>query len=179
LTADSETVRQLRAGHDSLGDLHERDWDRRFLVRPAGPRGDVEYAWPPCELYPEGGTAPGEPEVLDAGVELDRFGSEDGRVFAAAGTPYAQRSLPPSHVDLDYRRYRVVTPVPVWRAVSAAWFAQPGGGVRYRTTRSALELVALGHLEDITEDTTEDITEDITEDTTESTSGDSTEEGTP
>ncbi|TDP93662.1 TNT domain-containing protein [Labedaea rhizosphaerae] len=150
LTSESAVVQDLLTGHDSLGELHERDWDRKFLVRPAGPEGDAEYAWPPGELYPEGGTAPGEPEVLDAGTVLDRFGREDGRVFAAAGTPFAQRALPPSHVDLEYRRYRVVEPIPVWRSVSAAWFAQPGGGVRYRSTRSAAELVALGHLEDVT-----------------------------
>jgi hypothetical protein len=42
----------------------------------------------------------------------------------------------------------------VWRAVSAAWFAQPGGGVRYRATHSAQELVALGHLADITREDT-------------------------
>jgi nicrotizing toxin Mtb-like protein len=154
LNAGDEVVQDLLTGHDTLGELHERDWDRKFLVRPAGPHGDVEYAWPPCELYPEGGTAPGEPEVLDVGTVIDRFGREDGRVFAAVETPFAQRSLPPSHVDLAYRRYRVVTPIPVWRSLSAAWFAQPGGGVRYRTTRSVAELVALGHLEDVTREAT-------------------------
>jgi hypothetical protein len=70
-------------------------------------------------------------------------------VFAADGTAFAQRSLPPAHKDGGYRRYRVVRPLPVWRAVSAAWFGQPGGGVRYRTTHSAIELVALGYLEEI------------------------------
>ena len=152
LAPESPAVQELLRNHDPLGELHERDWDRRFLVRPAGPQGDVEYAWPPGELYPEGGSAPGEPEVLDAGTLIDRFGGEDGRVFAAADTPFPQRSLPPSHVDLGYHRYRVVAPIPVWRAVSAAWFAQPGGGVRYRTTRSAAELVALGHLEAVSDE---------------------------
>jgi hypothetical protein len=71
-------------------------------------------------------------------------------VFAAAGTPFAQRSLPPAHLEHGYRCYRVLRPVPVWRSVSAAWFAQSGGGVRYRTTHSALELVALGYLADVT-----------------------------
>ena len=149
-------VTELTAGHDPLGGEHERDWDRRYQVRfgsvtAEGIRPDwLEFAWPPGEQYPEGGSADGEAEVLDEGAEIDRFGPPDGRVFAAAGTAFAQRSLPPAHLDLGYRRYRVLRPLPVWRAVSAAWFAQPGGGIRYRTTHSAIELVALGYLADIT-----------------------------
>ncbi|MGQ0838393.1 glycohydrolase toxin TNT-related protein [Actinokineospora sp.] len=142
----------LAEGHDPLGGQHERDWDRRFLVRPADPDTQLptEYAWPPGELYPEGGTAPGEPEVLRTDVVLDRFGTADGRVFAADGTRFAARSLPPAHLDAGYHRYRVLRPLPVWRALSAPWFAQPGGGERYRTTQSAADLVALGYLTEIT-----------------------------
>ncbi|WP_116110955.1 TNT domain-containing protein [Amycolatopsis ruanii] len=139
---------ELLAGYDPLGGLHERDWDRRFL---AGKRREVpEYAWPPGELYPEGGAAEGEPEVLAEGAVLDRFGDPRGRVFAPAGTPFARRSLPPSARTAGYRRYRVLRDTPVWRAVSAPWFGQPGGGERYRATYSADELVTLGYLADIT-----------------------------
>lgn len=156
LGSTTPEVAALTEGHDPLGGENERDWDRRYLVRfgsvtahGISPEG-VEFAWPPGEQYPEGGSAEGEAEVLDEGTEIDRFGRWDGRVFAAAGTPFAQRSLPPAQLDSGYRRYRVVRPVPVWRAVSAAWFAQPGGGVRYRTTHSAMELLALGYLADVT-----------------------------
>jgi hypothetical protein len=155
LTADHPTVHNLLADHDPLGGSHERDWDRRYLVRLGSvtahgisPEG-LEYNWPTSEQYPEGGSASGEPEVLDEGTVIDRFGTPHGRVFAADGTPFAQRSLPPPHKDTGFRRYKVVKPLPVWRAVSAAWFGQPGGGVRYRTTHSAVELVALGYLEEI------------------------------
>jgi hypothetical protein len=155
ITADHPTVQALLENHDPLGDISERDWDRRYLVRlgsvtPQGisPEG-LEYNWPTSEQYPEGGSAPGEPETLAEDAVIDRFGSPHGRVFAADGTAFAQRSLPPAHKDGGYRRYRVVRPLPVWRAVSAAWFGQPGGGVRYRTTHSAIELVALGYLEEI------------------------------
>ncbi|MGH3760916.1 glycohydrolase toxin TNT-related protein [Actinophytocola sp.] len=158
LPADSPRVTELAAGHDPLGGENERDWERRYLVRfgsvtPHGiSREGVEFAWPPGEQYPEGGSAEAEAEVLEEGAELDRFGRWEGRVFAAAGTPFAQRSLPPAHLELGYRRYRVLRPLPVWRAMSAAWFAQTGGGIRYRTTHSAMELVALGYLADITAD---------------------------
>jgi hypothetical protein len=81
---------------------------------------------------------------------LDRFGDPVGGVFAADGTPYPQRSLPPDHQAYGYHRYRVDLPLPVWYTVSAAWFGQPGGGVRYRITHSVTELVALGYLTDVT-----------------------------
>jgi hypothetical protein len=155
LTADHPTVQALLDNHDPLGGGNERDWDRRYLVRLGSvtahgisPEG-LEYNWPTSEQYPEGGSAAGEPETLQEGTVIDRFGDPHGRVFAADGTPFAQRSLPPAHKDLGYRRYQVTKPLPVWRAVSAAWFGQPGGGVRYRTTHSAAELVALGYLEEI------------------------------
>ena len=138
---------ELTEGHDPLGGLHEREWDRKFLLPVAGA---VEYAWPPGELYPEGGCAEGEPVLLAEGTLLDRFGDATGRVFAAGGTSFPRRSLPPAHLDGGYRRYRVLRELPMWRAVSAGWFGQPGGGVRYRAVYSAAELVLLGYLADST-----------------------------
>lgn len=147
-------MQALLENHDPLGGSHERDWDRRYLVRLGSvtahgisPEG-LEYNWPISEQYPEGGSASGEPEVLPEDTVIDRFGTPHGRVFAQDSTPFAQRSLPPAHKDTGYRRYKVIKPLPVWRAVSAAWFGQSGGGVRYRTTHSAAELVALGYLEE-------------------------------
>ena len=112
--------------------------------------GQFEFAWPPGESYPEGGSAAGEPEILGVGTVIDRFGSPRGRVFSAEGTSFARRSLPPDYLDAGYRKYRVLKDLPVWRSVSAPWFGQPGGGERYRATHSAIELVALGYLEDVT-----------------------------
>jgi Tuberculosis necrotizing toxin len=154
LDRDAEPVRTLTTDYDPLGGMHEREWDRRFLVREADPERHVraEYAWPPGEAYPEGGCGPDtlEPVVLEPGAVLDRFGDPAGRVFVADGTPYPQRSLPPDHQAHGYHRYHVDLPLPVWYTVSAAWFGQPGGGVRYRTTHSVTELVALGYLTDVT-----------------------------
>jgi hypothetical protein len=155
ITADHPTVQTLLENHDPLGGCHERDWDRRYLVRLGSvtahgisPEG-LEYNWPTSEQYPEGGSATGEAETLPENTIIDRFGTPHGRVFAEDSTSFTQRSLPPAHKDAGYRRYRVTKPIPVWRAVSAAWFGQPGGGIRYRTTHSAVELVALGYLEEI------------------------------
>lgn len=135
----------LLDGYDPQAGMHERDWDRRFLVRADPP----EYAWPPGELFPEGGYEAGQPGVLAEGVELDRFGTPEGRVLSELGTPFAERSLPPAALDAGYHRYRVVRELPVWFTLSAEWFGQPGGGVRYRTTYPVAELVALGYLEEV------------------------------
>jgi hypothetical protein len=156
LSAGHSEVRVLSEGHDPLGGQHERDWDRRYLVRLGSVTADgissegKEYAWPPGERYPEGGTAPGDPELLAEGTVIDRFGSPEGRVFSAEDTAFARRSLPPELRNDGYHRYRVTRALPVWRTVSAPWFAQPGGGERYRTTYSAIELLAMGYLADIT-----------------------------
>ncbi|MEU7528893.1 TNT domain-containing protein [Saccharothrix sp. NPDC042600] len=135
----------LLDGYDPLAGMHERDWDRRFLVRADPP----EYAWPPGELFPEGGYEAGQPGVLAVGVELDRFGTPEGRVLSELGTPFAERSLPPAALDAGYHRYRVVRELPVWFTLSAEWFGQRGGGVRYRTTHAVAELVAFGYLEEV------------------------------
>lgn len=145
-------VGHLAEGYDPLGGLHERDWERRFLVRPADERGRAEYAWPPGERYPEGGAADGEPDVLAPGTLIDRIGTPEGRVFFADATAFAARSLPPDQLSARLRRYRVARPLPAWRTAAAPWFAQRGGGIRLRTTRSAVELAALGYLVEITED---------------------------
>lgn len=154
LAADHPVIEALLAGYDSLAGMHERDWDRRYLVKPD--EKAPEYAWPPGERHPEGGCDDGEPVLLDEGELIDRFGSDAGRVFAAAGTPFARRSLPPAHREAGYRRYRVLRRLPMWRAISASWFGQPGGGVRYRAVHSAAELVHLGCLADITDEDSED-----------------------
>jgi hypothetical protein len=137
----------LVEGYDPLGGENERDWDRRFLVRAGTDERRAEYAWPPGELFPEGGCDAGEAVVLEPGVVIDRFGTPEGRVFSADRTPFPQRSLPPEHLDAGYRRYRVLAPLPMWQTISAAWFGQAGGGVRYRSVYPAADLVALGYLE--------------------------------
>src|SRR5882762_8149159 len=55
----ADEIAELAEGYDPLGgeQEHERDWDRRFLVRPATDDANAEYAWPPGELFPEGGCA--------------------------------------------------------------------------------------------------------------------------
>jgi hypothetical protein len=141
---------ELVAHHRPFGELNELEWERTYLARP-GANGTADgYVWPPAEQFPEGGVEPGEPVVLEPDTVLDRFGDSSGWVLAPRGTVFAQRCLPPTYRDREYRRYRVTRPLPVWQAVSAPWFAQPGGGVRYRTTYPVADLIALGHLVEVT-----------------------------
>ncbi|WP_442792258.1 TNT domain-containing protein [Amycolatopsis sp. NBC_01307] len=119
-------------------------WIRRFVLGD-GPLGP-EYAWPPGEQYPDGSLYRAVPVMVPVDTVLDRFGPAYGRVFAADGTPFGERSLPPGTRDAEYRRYVVVRKVPMWRSESAHWFGQVGGGTRYRALLGADELVTLGYL---------------------------------
>lgn len=79
---------------------------------------------------------PGSPAVLPAGCLVDRFGGDHGRSLFVAGTPYAERSLPPelldgTRVDLGLRTFLVRDDVPVVAGTVAPWFGQPGGAVRF------------------------------------------------
>ncbi|MGW5648361.1 TNT domain-containing protein [Saccharopolyspora sp. NPDC003752] len=135
---------ELAVDHEPFGELGEQEWQREFLRR------DGEFAWPPAERFPEGGVEPAEPVVLEPDTVLDCLGSGDGRILFAVATPFAQRSLPAAYDERDYRRYRVMRPLPVWQAVAAPWFAQPGGGMRFRATYSLADLVGLGYLVELT-----------------------------
>lgn len=141
LGKDHPVVQELLKDYDPLAGMHERDWESLFQNEDGTPRWPVER---------EGGYEDSQPEVLKAGAELDRFGTTEGRVLSAAGTPFKERSLPPQAADEGYRRYRVTRDLPVHRTISAPWFGQPGGGARYRTTHPVADLVALGYLTEIT-----------------------------
>lgn len=125
----------LTRGHDPWGGESQEDWRERFM-------DGTGYLWP-------GDADPARPVMLEPGTHLDRFGDQHGRVFAEDETLFSMRSQPPDQVTA-YRRYRVVRPLPVWRSVTAEWFGQPGGGVRFRAVLGADELVTLGFLADVT-----------------------------
>ncbi|MER5392562.1 TNT domain-containing protein [Saccharopolyspora sp. NPDC002686] len=134
---------ELIAKHDPLGELSEVEWEHRFVERG-------EHVWPPAAEHPEGGVEPAEPVVLEPDVVLDCSGDGAGRFAFALATSFGQRSLPQSYAEREYRRYRVMRRLPVWQSVTAPWFAQPGGGVRYRATYSLDDLVGLGYLVELT-----------------------------
>lgn len=138
----------LLEGYDPLGGMPERQLERRFVVRLPTAELPGEYAWPPCEIHPEGSTDGylRTPELVQPGTELDLLGPTRGRVLALAGTSLAQRSVPPEYCERPLFRLTVQTALPVWKVQIAGWFGQPGGGIRYRLTHPVVELVAAGVL---------------------------------
>ena len=71
---------------------------------------------------------------LPEGAVVDRFGTFDGFLLHAAGTPFAARSLPPDALeprapDHGLLTFGVVEPVAVLARLVAPAFGQPGGGV--------------------------------------------------
>ena len=138
----------LLDGYDPQGGMPKRELDRRFVIRSPTAERPGEYSWPSCELQPEGAADAYRrvSELLAPGTELDLLGSVHGRVLAAAGTSLAQRSVPPEYAGRRLFRLTTQVVLPVWRVQVAAWFGQPGGGIRYRLTHPVAELVAAGAL---------------------------------
>ena len=144
------TATRLLHGWDPLGGGNEVELERRFVVRPATDHRAAEHVWPAAELHPEGAVAPDRrrPVRLEVGALLDLLGGTEGRVVTGAGTPFAHRAQPAEHAGRLLRRLRVARPLPAWESHLTAWFAQPGGGLRYRLTHPVAELVATGWLVD-------------------------------
>lgn len=79
--------------------------------------------------------------TLKPGTLLDRFGEDDTVYFAPFGTPFAQRSLPPSSLNAEqvYTVYEVVQPVEVDAGLIEPGFEQPGGGTQYIAKLAGLD----------------------------------------
>lgn len=75
-----------------------------------------------------GGAA--RPTAVGAGDVLDCLEPETAHHLYALGTPFPQRSQPPTAIGGPYHRYEVVQELPgkVMEGVAAPWFGQPGGG---------------------------------------------------
>lgn len=97
------------------------------------------------------GGAPGT-ALVGAGEALDTFGAETTHHLYALGTPFAQRSQPPTDVDAAYHRYLVLSALPeANEGVAAPWFGQPGGGAMVVLGRPIRWYVDQGHLVEITD----------------------------
>jgi hypothetical protein len=125
-----------------------------FLASWTSPEGT--FAYPPFAGYQL--DTSGEPTIsnltLPVGTFLDRFGSEYGSYMSPAGTPYAQRSLPPTNLDAEpgskypynYRVYMVSRSLHVEGGLIAGWFEQQGFGVQSLVPMSVGRLVENGYL---------------------------------
>ena len=70
---------------------------------------------------------------LPAGLPVDRVGALDGVHVYATGTPFEQRSLPPTVLRPDNALHQFVTrgELRVRAAFTPAGFGHPGGGIRF------------------------------------------------
>jgi hypothetical protein len=136
----------------------------RFLAEYRNSSG---WIYPPDNGYVVVGDTPLEwTETLLPREDIDRYGSVYGSFLAPAGTPYAERAIPPSSLDstpaagCDYHDYEVLKPFEVDTGLIAAWFDQPGGGLQFQldgslvpgapAQLSVLWLLDNGYLADIT-----------------------------
>lgn len=70
---------------------------------------------------------------LATGLPYDRLGTVDGLYFFLWGTPWDQRSLPPTAWGPGAAQVVLIAtqPVEVQAEITPAWFEQPGGAVRF------------------------------------------------
>jgi hypothetical protein len=103
------------------------------------------WDYPPDNGYLIIGGQPVEFQAtLEPGESIDRYGSLYGSFLAPFGTPYADRSIPPSSLDdspgftCNYHTYKVVKAFAVEAGPIAPAFGQPGLGLQYQLIASLL-----------------------------------------
>lgn len=138
----------LFSGYDRTGGMSAQNFVSCYWRTGKDDQGRTVQGW----QYPDadgflGNTTPIE---LKEGQMVDRFGGETGSFAAPVGTPYGQRSLPPSNLNAigtgpryDYYVYRVAKgkTVKVVSGRARAWFGQPGMGLQYSFNASMQDLV--------------------------------------
>lgn len=93
----------------------------------------------------------GQPALVNEGSALDCIGVETEHHLFALGTPFPQRSQPPSDIGLPVNRYAVHASLPpdCREGVAAPWFGQPGGGAMVVLDRPIRWYVDNGFLREI------------------------------
>lgn len=88
--------------------------------------------------------------MLEPGDALDVIGPETGHHLYALGTPFQNRSQPPTDVGAPYHRYDVLEALPdAVEGICAPWFEQPGGGAMVVLQHPIRWYVDQGHLVDL------------------------------
>lgn len=102
----AELAQRSAAAQRSYGDLHAR-------LRNVGAGGILTNLAP--------------------GVPYDRYGGPDGLYLFPLGTPWEQRSLPPTAnaPGASFVTFVALRQVEIQAEIVAPWFGQPGGGIRF------------------------------------------------
>ena len=66
------------------------------------------------------------------GVQIDRYGTTQGKYLSPIGTSYPERALPADAIGQGYHVYEVVRPVDVIQSRVEKAFGETGGGKQYR-----------------------------------------------
>ncbi|RAL14723.1 TNT domain-containing protein [Aspergillus homomorphus CBS 101889] len=97
----------------------------------AGPFNNTAYYFPQNLGFK--GCA--ETVTVEVGTHLDRFGQPNGSWLATPETPFAERAIPPSNLNVfsgstlyNYWQYEVKKPFLALYGKVLPWFGQPGGG---------------------------------------------------
>jgi hypothetical protein len=138
--------------YDPTGGLGKTEWDKQYW--PTGTKdkyGNPDLTWPDPQTHPQGFDSPEsrQPNVLQPGHTIDRFGPGFGRFTSPTDTPFPQRGLPPGNLSDGYHQYEVVKPIPVWEGPIAPAMGQPGGGTQYYMPHSVIDLVNAGYLREV------------------------------
>jgi len=94
------------------------------------------------------------PETLQVGSTIDRYGHPGGAYLSPEGTPYGARALNPGKKETsDYFVYEVLKPIEVSDGEIAPWFGQPGMGIQYYlgSGKSVQQLIDDGFLKVVKE----------------------------
>ncbi|MEV0249032.1 TNT domain-containing protein [Nocardia sp. NPDC050712] len=151
----SDAAVQALVNGDIYGGLDESAWARQFVIAEdaVAAVGARRLIWPDSSVHPDGfATATGRTPIrLEPGRIVDSFGPTFSKLLYPAEVPVTARSLPIDYVSAGYRRWRVLTPTPVWAGPVAPWFGQPGGGEQFFTLMPIADLVGAGFVEEIEE----------------------------
>ena len=92
---------------------------------------------------------PLSPADVPVGTALDHIGFDSGHTAFLLDTAFAERSSPPTDLQLPRTGYLVRQPLPETTAVGPVvpWFGQPGGGILVGFERPLRFYVDTGHLE--------------------------------
>lgn len=158
----NETTAPLLRDADPLGGMTPAEYQKEYWD-PTAKTSHGPGAW---RYPPNNGADPASPSrtvTFNQGDTFDRFGQPSGNFASPVGTPWGQRSLPPTNLlpsgngEGPYYVYEVTAkwandppPVTVTQSKVAPAFGQPGGGIQYNFEGKNIEwLIQHGYLEEI------------------------------
>jgi hypothetical protein len=110
-----------------------------------------QVAWPANQgfVFDETNVCDARHVWIEAGTELDRFGSKYGVFFGKKGEAFSHRSMRPLDGPINYTVYVVVERLPMIVGEIAPAFGQPGGGTQFIASRPVIDLINGGFIKEV------------------------------